>query len=55
MSAKQASTHCHEPFHAHVHDEKAHRAHHWRERLMCLGLCTALHVVLELVSHVVLH
>ncbi len=38
---------CPEPFHAHVHDERAHRAHHWSERLQCMGLCVLLHLGLE--------
>lgn len=42
---------CAEPHHLHATDERAHRRHHWKERLICMGGCTVLHVVLELISH----
>lgn len=46
---------CPEPHHAHHHDERAHKLHHWKERAMCMGLCTILHVTLEVISHVWIH
>lgn len=38
---------CGEPFHSPKVTEKAHKKHHWRERLICLSFCTACHVVYE--------
>ena len=38
---------CPEPHHEKPIDEKAHRAHHWRERLVCMSACLALHLFLE--------
>lgn len=49
---RELDTRCPEPHHAHEHDEKAHRWHHWKERLFCLSCCTALHFALEYYSHV---
>ncbi|QNK01757.1 hypothetical protein [Dyella telluris] len=41
--------HCDEPHHTHLGkpDERAHKLHHWKERLMCMGFCTILHFILE--------
>lgn len=43
---------CDEPHHRDQADEAAHRRHHWKERLMCMAFCTALHFILEALSHV---
>ena len=42
---------CPEPHHAHGADPKAHRAHHWAERLKCAGFCLSLHVIYEVFVH----
>lgn len=43
---------CSEPHHrAAFSSDVAHRLHHWKERATCLGLCTALHFLLEWASN----
>jgi hypothetical protein len=49
---RQAPEACPEPHHHPHADEAAHRAHHWKERLFCLGCCTALHFILEGIAYV---
>lgn len=35
---------CPEPLHNPVTNERRHKMHHWKERLLCVGFCLGIHV-----------
>lgn len=45
FSAQPGRQCCHTPIE--IADDTQHRAHHWRERWLCVGFCTLVHVVYE--------
>ncbi len=44
---------CPEPAHNPVHQESAHRWHHWVERFKCAGFCMVVHIIYEVITHVI--